>query len=141
SRAMNHLRAFRTLSNFAWTISEAAIYKLNREEFAYQITGAQWLDQLAAAQGAIVLTAHMGNYDLGAALFAQKCNREIRMLRALGVPQLRDHRARTDYRGPERPGPGRRHRRSGREMVRGSARTAHGTLGPMVRLHSSFFVR
>ena len=82
SRAMNHLRAFRTLSNFAWTISEAAIYKLNREEFAYQITGAQWLDQLAAAQGAIVLTAHMGNYDLGAALFAQKCNREIRMVRA-----------------------------------------------------------
>ena len=82
SRAINHLRAFRTLSNFAWTISEAAIYKLNREEFAYQITGAQWLDQLAAAQGAIVLTAHMGNYDLGAALFAQKCNREIRMVRA-----------------------------------------------------------
>jgi len=82
TRAMNHLRAFRTLSNFAWTISEAAIYKLNREEFAYQITGAQWLDQLAAAQGAIVLTAHMGNYDLGAALFAQKCNREIRMVRA-----------------------------------------------------------
>src|SRR5213079_604527 len=81
SRAMNHLRAFRTLSNFAWTISEAAIYKLNREEFAYQITGAQWLDQLAAAQGAIVLTAHMGNYDLGAALFAQKFNREIRLVR------------------------------------------------------------
>ena len=82
SRAMNHLRAFRTLYNFAWTISEAAIYKLNREEFEYQITGAEWLNQLAAAQGAIVLTAHMGNYDLGAALFAQKFNREIRMVRA-----------------------------------------------------------
>jgi lauroyl/myristoyl acyltransferase len=82
SGAMNHLRAFRTLYNFAWTISEAAIYKLNKEEFAYQITGAQWLDQLAATQGAIVLTAHMGNYDLGAALFAQKFNREIRMVRA-----------------------------------------------------------
>jgi phosphatidylinositol dimannoside acyltransferase len=82
SRAMNHLRAFRTLYNFAWTISEAAIYKLNREEFTYQIIGAQWLDQLAAGQGAIVLTAHMGNYDLGAALFARKFNREIRMVRA-----------------------------------------------------------
>ena len=82
SRTMNHLRAFRTLYNFAWTISEAAIYKFNREEFAYQITGAPWLEQLAAAQGAIVLTAHMGNYDLGAALFAQKFNREIRMVRA-----------------------------------------------------------
>src|SRR5204862_2168171 len=70
SRAMNHLRAFRTLLNFAWTISEAAIYKLNREEFAYEIIGGQWLDQLGAAPSAIVLTAHMGNYDLGAALFA-----------------------------------------------------------------------
>jgi lauroyl/myristoyl acyltransferase len=82
SAAMNHLRAFRTLCNFAWTISEAAIYKLNREEFAYEIIGAKWLEQLGAAPNAIVLTAHMGNYDLGAALFAQKFNREIRMVRA-----------------------------------------------------------
>src|SRR5437016_9090200 len=81
-RAMNYLRAFRTFHNFAWTISEAAIHKLNREEFAYEIIGAKWLDQLGAAQGAIVLTAHMGNYDLGAALFAEKFNREIRLVRA-----------------------------------------------------------
>ena len=65
---MNHLRAFRTLFNFAWTISEAAIYKLIKEEFSYEIIGAEWLEQLGAAPGAIVLTAHMGNYDLGAAL-------------------------------------------------------------------------
>src|SRR5437660_695875 len=82
SRVMNYLRVFRTFHNYAWTISEAAIYKLIKEEFSYEIIGANWLDQLGAAQGAIVLTAHMGNYDLGAALFAQKCNREIRMVRA-----------------------------------------------------------
>lgn len=82
SRAMNHLRAFRTLYNFAWTISEAAIYRINREEFSYEIIGAEWLEQLRAARGAIVLTAHMGNYDLGAALFAEKFNREIRVVRA-----------------------------------------------------------
>jgi lauroyl/myristoyl acyltransferase len=82
SRAMNHLRAFRTLYNFAWTISEAAIHKINKEEFSYQIIGDRWLDQLGAARGAIVLTAHMGNYDLGAALFAEKFHREIRMVRA-----------------------------------------------------------
>src|SRR5205814_8467944 len=29
-----------------------------------------------------VLTAHMGNYDLGAALFAERFNRQIRMVRA-----------------------------------------------------------
>jgi phosphatidylinositol dimannoside acyltransferase len=82
SRAANYLRVFRTFHNYAWTISEAAIQKLNKEEFAYEIIGAKWLDQLGAAQGAIVLTAHMGNYDLGAALFAQKFNREIRLVRA-----------------------------------------------------------
>ena len=82
SRAMNYLRVFRTFYNYAWTISEAAIQKLNKEEFAYEIIGAKWLDQLGAAQGAIVLTAHMGNYDLGAALFAEKFNRGIRLVRA-----------------------------------------------------------
>jgi lauroyl/myristoyl acyltransferase len=82
SRAMNYLRVFRTFHNYSWTISEAAIHKLNKEEFAYEIIGAPWLDQLGAAQGAIVLTAHMGNYDLGAALFAEKFNRAIRLVRA-----------------------------------------------------------
>lgn len=82
SRAMNYLRAFRTLSNFAWTISEAAIHKLLKEEFSYKIIGAEWLEQLGAAPGAIVLTAHMGSYDLGAALFAEKFQREIRIVRA-----------------------------------------------------------
>lgn len=82
SRALNHLRAFRTLCNFAWTITEAAIHRINREEFSYEIIGAKWLEELGAAQGAIVLTAHMGNYDLGAALFAEKFHREIRVVRA-----------------------------------------------------------
>jgi lauroyl/myristoyl acyltransferase len=82
SRAINHLRAFRTLYNFAWTISEAAIYRLLHEEFSYEIVGAEWLAELGAAPGAIVLTAHMGSYDLGAALFAEKFHREIRVVRA-----------------------------------------------------------
>lgn len=82
SRIANHLRAFRTLWNFAWTIAEAAYYKLTKAEYRYEIIGSELLDQLATAHGAIVLTAHMGSYDLGAALFAQKFNREIRMVRA-----------------------------------------------------------
>jgi lauroyl/myristoyl acyltransferase len=82
SRAVNYLRAFRTLYNFAWTISEAAIHRIIQEEFTYEIVGAKWLDELGAAPGAIVLTAHMGSYDLGAALFAEKFHREIRIVRA-----------------------------------------------------------
>ena len=82
SRAMNYLRAFRTLYNFAWTIAESAIHRLVDTEFSYEIVGAEWLEELGAAQGAIVLTAHMGSYDLGAALFAEKFRREIRIVRA-----------------------------------------------------------
>ena len=82
SRLANHFRAFRTLWNFAWTIAEASNYKLTKAEYTYEIVGHELLDQLANAAGAIVLTAHMGSYDLGAALFAQKFNREIRMVRA-----------------------------------------------------------
>ena len=82
SRWANHFRAFRTLLNFAWTITDAAKFKLTKYEFGYEIDGAEFLDQLAVARGAIVLTAHMGSYDLGAAIFAQKFQREIRMVRA-----------------------------------------------------------
>jgi len=81
-RATNYLRAFRSLYNFAWTITEAAIYRLLHEEFSYEIIGAEWLEELGAARGAILLTAHMGSYDFGAALFAKKFHREIRVVRA-----------------------------------------------------------
>ncbi|MFN2474764.1 MAG: lysophospholipid acyltransferase family protein, partial [Chthoniobacterales bacterium] len=82
SRAANYFRTFRTLWNFAWTISEASHYKVTKAEYAYEIDGEDHLDELAQRRGAIVVTAHMGSYDLGAALFAQKFAREIRMVRA-----------------------------------------------------------
>lgn len=82
SRGMNHLRAFRTLLNYGWTITDAAKFKLSKFEFGYEIEGEEFLAQLASAHGAVVLTAHMGSYDLGAAIFAQKFQREIRIVRA-----------------------------------------------------------
>ncbi len=78
----NYARAWLTFYNFAWTISDTAGYKLARTEFAYEVEGGEFLDQLAAAHGAVLLTAHMGNYDLGAAIFAQRFQRELRMVRA-----------------------------------------------------------
>ena len=79
---LNLGRAWLTLYNFAWTISDAADHKLSQTEFAYEVEGAAFLDQLAAAHGAVLLTAHMGSYDLGAAVFARRFQREIRMVRA-----------------------------------------------------------
>ena len=75
-------RAWLTLYNFAWTITDAADHKLAKTEFAYDVEGGEFLDQLASAHGAVLLTAHLGNYDLGAAVFAQCFQREIRMVRA-----------------------------------------------------------
>ncbi len=82
SRLTNYFRAWVTMYNFAWTIAEGSHFKQNKSHFLYEIEGAKALDELAAAKSAIVLTAHMGNYDLGAALFAEKFRREIRMVRA-----------------------------------------------------------
>jgi lauroyl/myristoyl acyltransferase len=46
------------------------------------VDGRQFLDRLLETNGAIVLTAHMGSYDLGAALFTEKFQRSLRMVRA-----------------------------------------------------------
>jgi len=78
----NYLRVWWTMHNFAWTLTEGSQYKQKHSQFSYQIEGESTLRQLATGKGAIVLTAHMGNYDLGAALFAEKFGREIRMVRA-----------------------------------------------------------
>ena len=81
-RVMNCLRAFRVFQNFGWTLTDAAAQRLLQVPFTYEVDGHDFLDQLAVAQGAIVLTAHMGNYNLGAAVFVEKFQREIRMVRA-----------------------------------------------------------
>jgi lauroyl/myristoyl acyltransferase len=81
-RITNYLRAFRTFRNFAWTLAETASYKMNQASFLCEVEGEEFLDRLIGAKGAIVLTAHMGSYDLGAALFTEKFRREIRMVRA-----------------------------------------------------------
>jgi lauroyl/myristoyl acyltransferase len=82
SSLLNLGRAWLTLYNFAWTITDATDHKLARAEFAYEVEGKEFLEQLAAARGAVLLTAHMGSYDLGAAVFAERFQRQIRMVRA-----------------------------------------------------------
>ncbi len=82
SRILNYLRAFRVFQNFAWTLTDAAAHRLLKTPFTYEVEENHFLGQLATADGGIVLTAHMGNYDLGAAIFVEKFHREIRIVRA-----------------------------------------------------------
>jgi hypothetical protein len=82
SRLANYLRTFQTFYNFVWTLADAAVHRLLSSPFNYEFKGEKRLNELASSKAAIVLTAHMGNYDLGATLFAEKFQREIRLVRA-----------------------------------------------------------
>jgi len=79
---VNYFRALRIFANFAWTLTETATYKLKRAAFSCQVEGREFLNRLVEGREAILLTAHMGSYDLGAALFTEKFRRSIRMVRA-----------------------------------------------------------
>jgi lauroyl/myristoyl acyltransferase len=82
-RIANYLRVVRVFANFGWSLADAASYRLSKARFRYEVEGARFMEQLTASKGGgIVLTAHMGNYDLGAALFAERFHRRVRMVRA-----------------------------------------------------------
>jgi len=78
----NYFRVFRIFWNFGWALTDAATYRLRKPLFTYELMGEKFLNDLATAKGGIVLTAHLGNYDLGAAIFAEKFHRELRIVRA-----------------------------------------------------------
>src|SRR5947209_1185325 len=81
-RAGNYFRVIRVFANFGWSLTDTAAYRILNARFRYGLEGMRFLEQLASAKSGIVLTAHMGSYDLAAALFSQKFHRVIRMVRA-----------------------------------------------------------
>ena len=81
-RALNYPRIIRVFANFGWSLTDSAAYRLSKARFRYEVEGTRFLEQLTSSKGGIVLTAHMGNYDLGAALFAERFHRRIKMVRA-----------------------------------------------------------
>jgi lauroyl/myristoyl acyltransferase len=103
SRLTNYFRTWLTFYNFAWTIVDAADDKIAGTEFAYEVEGEEFLRELAEARGAILLTAHMGSYDLGAAIFARRFAREIRMVR---IPEADERTAQHLNRSLEQSGAG-----------------------------------
>lgn len=79
----NLFRAYRVMWNFAWTIDDNVRFKELNVIPDWEFVGRENFDRLVNEPGgAIILTAHMGSYDLGANLFAQTSRRQIVMVRA-----------------------------------------------------------
>lgn len=76
-------RAFRVFWNFAWTFVDATRCRNHRAVFDWEFVGDEFFDEFTRSdEGAILLTAHTGNYDLAASLFADRMNRRINTVRA-----------------------------------------------------------
>ena len=78
----NFFRCYRVFWNFAWTIADNVRFKETRTIPDWEFNGYQYFEAMQASGGAILLTAHMGSYDLGAHLFAETSGHRIIMVRA-----------------------------------------------------------
>ncbi|MGI9241638.1 MAG: hypothetical protein ACR2RV_12625, partial [Verrucomicrobiales bacterium] len=83
SPAANLFRAWRVFWNFGWVMTDAARVRAGGRELSWTIDGLEDFRQLAEMDGgAILLTAHMGNYDIAGPTFAEKFNRKLNAVRA-----------------------------------------------------------
>lgn len=79
----NLCRSYRVFLNFAWSIADTARFKESKSSVDWEFVGYEHLQQIVdTQQGAIILTAHMGNYDLGSYLFTERLHRPMRTVRA-----------------------------------------------------------
>lgn len=79
----NFFRTYRVFWNYAWTITETGRFRELGVMPDWEFEGLEHFEAMQAhAGGAIMLTAHMGSYDIGAQLFASRASRPIVMVRA-----------------------------------------------------------
>lgn len=81
--AGNLFRTYRVFWNFANVIADNVRFKELRVGPDWEFVGSEHFDDLQSREGgAIILTAHMGSYDIGAHLFAEISRRPMVMVRA-----------------------------------------------------------
>lgn len=79
----NQFRVGRVFWNFAWSLVDQAHARHGSKCIRWEIMGDTHLAILEQeTKGAVLLTAHMGNYDVAAPLFAERIQRPIHMVRA-----------------------------------------------------------
>lgn len=84
----NFFRCYRVFWNYAWTIADNVRFKEMRVVPDWELTGSRHFEAMMSSNGGILLTAHMGSYDLAAHLFAEMSARRMIMVRA---PEIDPH--------------------------------------------------
>lgn len=83
SAIANFARTYAVFWNYAWTIADNVRFQELRTVPDWEFRGSRHFESLQTTSGgAILLTAHMGSYDLGAHLFSNYSHRKIVMIRA-----------------------------------------------------------
>lgn len=83
SRLRAMIGAYRVFLNFAFTFVDAMRYETGTGAVDWKIEGRTAFDDLAhRSDGCLILTAHMGNYDMAAPLFSDQFGRTIYAVRA-----------------------------------------------------------
>lgn len=88
----NFFRTWRVFWNYAWTITDNVRFRELRVIPDWEFDGWEHFEEMRARPGgSILLTAHMGSYDLGAHVFSSTSDRRIVMVRAPEVdPSTRE---------------------------------------------------
>ncbi|MCF6311530.1 MAG: lysophospholipid acyltransferase family protein [Verrucomicrobiales bacterium] len=82
-RWMNTLRALRVFWSFSNSITDAAYSREGLNTIDWEVQGDEHFQKFNQQnRGAIVLTAHMGNYDVAAPMFAGKVGKKLLAVRA-----------------------------------------------------------
>lgn len=75
--------AWQVFWNFAVTFVDALRCETGTGGVDWKVSGLEHMDELAnRSEGCIILTAHMGNYDIAASMFASRFNRPLYAVRA-----------------------------------------------------------
>ncbi|MEO8215845.1 MAG: lysophospholipid acyltransferase family protein [Acidobacteriota bacterium] len=77
-----YARSWVVFWHFSWTITDTARFRETKAPVDWEFDGISHFNELLKSEGAIILTAHMGNYDLGAYLFAERLKRPLVIIRA-----------------------------------------------------------
>lgn len=86
SRFLNFFRGWRIVYSFSWVMTDTWRFTETGAESDWEVEGSDHLDELLETDsGAIILTAHMGNYDLGSYLLTEQIGREMTVVR---IPEL-----------------------------------------------------